>query len=104
MSWFTLLLAGLFEVLGVLWLNEYARQHQKRFIVLLAITFALSLLSLSWAMADIPMGTAYAIWTGIGTAGGTILGMVVYHESKQFIRIFFIVLIIISAVGLKLVV
>ncbi|PWZ96760.1 QacE family quaternary ammonium compound efflux SMR transporter, partial [Staphylococcus pseudintermedius] len=51
-----------------------------------------------------PMGTAYAIWTGIGTAGGTILGMVVYHESKQFIRIFFIFLIIISAVGLKLVV
>lgn len=104
MSWFALLLAGLFEVIGVLWLNEYARHHQKRYIALLAVTFALSLLSLSWAMQVIPMGTAYAIWTGIGTAGGTILSMVVYHESKQFLRIFFILLIIISAVGLKLVV
>ncbi|ARJ50454.1 DMT family transporter [Staphylococcus lutrae] len=104
MSWFALLLAGLFEVLGVLWLNQYAAHHQKRYVLLLAITFAFSLLSLSWAMNTIPMGTAYAIWTGIGTAGGTLLGMFVYNESKKFLRVFFILLIIISAVGLKLVV
>ncbi|MGV3244635.1 DMT family transporter [Staphylococcus sp. 11261D007BR] len=104
MAWVSLIIAGLFEVLGVHWLNQYALKVQKRFIVFLAITFALSLAFLSLAMRVIPMGTAYAVWTGIGTAGGTILSMIVYNESKHISRVFFIFLIIISVVGLKLIV
>ena len=74
MSWLYLLIAGLLEVLGVIWLNQYARSKQKFYIVLMAITFILVLV-LKLAMTTIPMGTAYAIWTGIGTAGGAIVGM-----------------------------
>ncbi|MBI5974598.1 DMT family transporter [Staphylococcus canis] len=103
MSWLSLIFAGSFEVLGVYWLNQYAIKVQKRFIILLAITFALSLWFLSISMRTIPMGTAYAVWTGIGTVGGTVLGMIAYHESKHFLRIFFIFLIIVSAIGLKLI-
>ena len=71
MSWLYLLIAGLLEVLGVIWLNQYARSKQKFYIVLMAITFILVLV-LKLAMTTIPMGTAYAIWTGIGTAGGVL--------------------------------
>ena len=54
-------------------------------------------------MIDIPMGTAYAIWTGIGTAGGTIIGMIFYHESKNIMRILCILLILGSVIGLRLI-
>lgn len=50
-----------------------------------------------------PMGTAYAIWTGIGAAGGTILGMVFYDEPKNVLRIVCIAIILSAAIGLKLV-
>ena len=58
----------------------------KVYIVLMAITFILVLV-LKLAMTTIPMGTAYAIWTGIGTAGGAIVGMLFYKESTHFSRI-----------------
>jgi len=54
-------------------------------------------------MSDIPMGTAYAIWTGIGTAGVTIIGMIFYKESKRLGRILCILLIIVAVVGLRLI-
>ncbi|CAM5210121.1 Paired small multidrug resistance pump OS=Ureibacillus acetophenoni OX=614649 GN=SAMN05877842_11589 PE=3 SV=1 [Ureibacillus acetophenoni] len=54
-------------------------------------------------MNTIPMGTAYAIRTGIGVVGGTIVGMLFYGESKDWKRILFIALILISAIGLKIV-
>ncbi|OTP29631.1 multidrug resistance protein YkkD [Enterococcus sp. 6C8_DIV0013] len=49
------------------------------------------------------MSTAYAVWTGIGASGGAILGIILYKESKDIKRIFFISLILIAAVGLKLI-
>ena len=102
MSWLYLLIAGLLEVLGVIWLNQYARSKQKFYIVLMAITFILVLV-LKLAMTTIPMGTAYAIWTGIGTAGGAIVGMLFYKESTHFSRIIFIFLILFSVIGLKMI-
>ena len=54
-------------------------------------------------MAFISMGTAYAIWTGMGTAGSTLLGMFVFGEPKEARRIFFIALILASAIGLKII-
>ena len=53
-------------------------------------------------MRQLPMGVSYAVWTGIGTAGGAILGMLL-GESKDLRRIFFIFLIIVSVIGLKLI-
>lgn len=103
MAWFILLIAGLLEVIGVVILNEITRTKRKSLVVLLAIAFICSFSTLKVAMNDIPMGTAYAIWSGIGTGGGTLVGMLIYNESKNAKRIFFIALIIFSIVGLKLI-
>ncbi|MEB7689577.1 multidrug efflux SMR transporter [Staphylococcus equorum] len=103
MAWFILLIAGLLEVIGVVILNEITRTKRKSLVVLLAIAFICSFSTLKVAMNDIPMGTAYAIWSGIGTGGSTLVGMLIYNESKNAKRIFFIGLIIFSIVGLKLI-
>ncbi|PTE70062.1 QacE family quaternary ammonium compound efflux SMR transporter [Staphylococcus devriesei] len=103
MAWLFLIIAGLFEVLGVILLNELSRTKKRFYIVLMAITFVLSFSTLKVAMNTIPMGTAYAIWTGIGTAGGAIIGMIFYRESTHFSRLFFIFLIIVSVIGLRLI-
>ena len=103
MAWFILLIAGLLEVVGVVILNEITRTKKKSLVVLLAIAFICSFSTLKVAMNDIPMGTAYAIWSGIGTGGGTLVGMLIYNESKNAKRIFFIGLIVFSIVGLKLI-
>lgn len=65
--------------------------------------FGLSFLFLSLAMETLPMGTAYAVWTGIGASGGAILGMIFYSEPRNTARILFIAMVLGSAVGLKLV-
>jgi len=62
----------------------------------------LSFYFLSAAVKSIPIGTAYAIWTGIGAVGTAILGIILFGESKEFIRIFFIFLIVVGIVGLKI--
>ncbi|MEJ7452110.1 multidrug efflux SMR transporter [Staphylococcus xylosus] len=103
MAWFILFIAGLLEVIGVIILNEIARTKKKWLVVLLAVAFICSFSTLKVAMNDIPMGTAYAIWSGIGTGGGTLVGMLIYNESKSVKRIFFIALIILSIVGLKII-
>ncbi|RKI99581.1 QacE family quaternary ammonium compound efflux SMR transporter, partial [Butyricicoccus sp. 1XD8-22] len=56
-----------------------------------------------YSMDSIPMGTAYAIWTGIGVVGGTLVGMMFYGESKDWKRILFISIILMAAIGLKVV-
>lgn len=103
MAWIILLIAGLLEVAGVVILNEITRTKKKWLIILLAVAFICSFTTLKVAMNDIPMGTAYAVWSGIGTGGGTLVGMFLYNESKNARRIFFIALIILSIVGLKIV-
>ncbi|WP_394523970.1 DMT family transporter [Staphylococcus xylosus] len=103
MAWFILFIAGLLEVIGVIILNEIARTKKKWLVVLLAVAFICSFSTLKVAMNDIQMGTAYAIWSGIGTGGGTLVGMLIYNESRSVKRIFFIALIILSIVGLKII-
>ncbi|MFW3591821.1 DMT family transporter [Staphylococcus caprae] len=103
MSWIFLLIAGGLEVLGVVLLNELSRTQNKIYVILLGLAFILSFSTLKLAMHDIPMGTAYAIWTGIGTAGGTIIGMLFYKESKHIGRIICILMILIAVVGLRLI-
>nr|WP_194950242.1 SMR family transporter [Anoxybacillus flavithermus] len=64
--------------------------------------FLVSFSLLSIALSTLPMGIAYAVWTGIGTVGGTLVGMFVYGDAKDWKRILFIALIITAIVGLKL--
>lgn len=103
MNWIALIFAGLFEMFGVLMINKWHKEKTGKALLLLIVGFAVSFFLLSYAMETLPMGTAYAIWTGIGTAGGTILGMLYYGESRSWQRLVFIALILISAIGLKLI-
>ncbi|CEA00471.1 Multidrug resistance protein YkkD [Metalysinibacillus saudimassiliensis] len=102
MAWIALLIAGLCEVGAVYSMNRAAHKKVDGYIFMI-VFFGASLALLSYAMRTIPMGTAYAIWTGVGTAGATIMGMLLFNEAKDWRRFLFIGIIIASVVGLKLV-
>lgn len=103
MAWFALVLAGLFEMFGVLMINKLHKDRTWQSLVLLILGFGISFVLLGYSMETLPMGTAYAIWTGIGASGGAILGMVFYDESKDWRRLVCIGMVLGAAVGLKLV-
>ncbi|MDF2716397.1 MAG: transporter [Paenibacillus sp.] len=102
MDWLALVLAGCFEVVGVSGINKVNKSKTVASYSILAVGFIVSFLCLSYAMNTISMGTAYAVWTGIGTVGSALLGMFVYGESKEWRRICFISMVLAAAVGLKL--
>ncbi|OHX44261.1 DMT family transporter [Cytobacillus oceanisediminis] len=103
MSWVFLILAGLFEMTGVTMINSWHKKRNWQSLFLLIGGFGASFIFLALAMKELPMGTAYAVWTGIGAAGGAILGMILYGEPKDVKRIFFIAMVLSAAIGLKLV-
>lgn len=103
MAWISLVLAGVFEMFGVTMINKLHKDRNWKSLVLLVLGFGASFIFLSFAMETLPMGTAYAIWTGIGASGGAILGMLWYGESKDWRRLVFIAMVLGAAVGLKLV-
>lgn len=103
MAWISLIFAGLCEVFGVAMMNKLNQERNWQSIVLLCAGFAGSFLLLSYAMKTLPMGTAYAIWTGIGASGGALVGMLFYGESKNWKRVVCIALVLSAAIGLKLV-
>ena len=103
MAWISLVLAGIAEMFGVIMINKVNKERTWQALVLLIIGFGASFVLLAYSMKTLPMGTAYAIWTGIGASGGALLSMILYGESKDWKRILFIAMILGSAVGLKLV-
>ncbi|MEO4055189.1 multidrug efflux SMR transporter [Solibacillus sp. CAU 1738] len=103
MAWFALILAGLCEMMGVFMIGKMYQVRNWQSALYMILFFTASFFLLSIAMKTLPMGTAYAIWTGIGAAGGAILGMVAYGESKDWKRILFIAMILSATIGLKLI-
>ncbi len=103
MYWLSLVVAGAFEVFGVISMNRIIRQRSFLNLLMMMIAFVGSFSFLTIAMNGISMGTAYAVWTGIGTVGGALVGMLMYNEARSGLRILFIAMIITSAVGLKLI-
>ncbi|MES9986966.1 MAG: quaternary ammonium compound efflux SMR transporter SugE [Candidatus Thiodiazotropha endolucinida] len=103
MAWIYLVVAGLFECGWAIGL-KYTEGFTKPIPSLLTISaMAISFWLLSVAMKTIPVGTAYAVWTGIGAVGVALLGMVMLGESRDFLRIVSLLLIVSGIVGLKLV-
>ena len=102
MAWLLLLLAGCFEVGMALSLKESAGFSKLTptllFLVLGVTSFAL----LSMALRTLPVGTAYAVWTGIGAAGTAVLGMLILNESRDLARLGGIILIISGVALLRL--
>jgi quaternary ammonium compound-resistance protein SugE len=102
MAWIFLLTAGLLEVAWAVGLN-YAQGFTRLVpTVFTGVTLLGSMFFLGLAVRDLPIGTAYAIWVGIGAVGTAALGIVLFNESRDFSRLFFLGLIIVALVGLKL--
>ena len=102
MSWIYLFIAGLFEVvwaIGLKYTNGFTKLWPS---VGTVVAMIISFYFLSTAVKTIPIGTGYAVWTGIGAVGTALLGIILFGESKEIIRIFFILLIVIGIVGLKI--
>ena len=98
-----LFIAGLFECGWAIGLKYTAGFSKPLPTVLTVIAMGISFWLLSIAMKTIPVGTAYAVWTGIGAVGVAIMGMVLFNESKDILRILCLLLIVTGIVGLKLV-
>lgn len=103
MAWVYLTVAGLFEIGWAIGL-KYSDGFSKPVPSLITVAaMAMSIWLLSVAMKTIPVGTAYAVWTGIGAVGVAVLGMVLFGESREILRITCLFLIIAGIIGLKLV-
>ncbi|CAM4222491.1 DMT family transporter [Lederbergia lenta] len=103
MAWIYLVIASLGEIFGVMSINIYLRKKTWGRLLLIVLTFGTGFIFLSLAMQEIPLGTAYAIWTGLGAAGAVIMGIIFFSESAGWKRMLFLVFIIAGAVGLKIV-
>ncbi len=102
-SWLILVIAGLFEV-GFTTCMKLSEGFTQLNYTLGFLLFAiLSLFFLNKAIVQIPLGTAYAVWTGVGAFGTALVGIVYFREPLTFLRLFFLILLIGAILGLKLV-
>lgn len=101
-AWFVLSIAGLCEVgwaVGLKYSAGFTRPWPAAATLLAMIA---SVVLLGWSLKALPLGTAYAVWTGIGAVGTALLGMLLFDESRDVARLLCIALIVAGIVGLKL--
>jgi quaternary ammonium compound-resistance protein SugE len=102
MAWILLLVAGLLEVgwsIGMKYTDGFTRLVPS---VLTGTGVIASMVLLSYAAKSLPIGTAYGVWVGIGAAGAAVLGMLVLGEPATAARVFFVCLLLVAVVGLKM--
>lgn len=106
MNWVILFIAGLFET-GFAFCLGKARESTGNEMILwylgFAVSLCISMVLLVKAVQTLPIGTAYAVWTGTGAVGTVLLGILVFKEPATFLRLFFLSTLIASIVGLKMV-
>jgi len=103
MAWVHLFIAGLFEIAWAVSMKYSDGLTRLRPTIATGAAMLISLFFLSQALKTLPLGTAYAVWTGIGAVGTAVLGIVLFGESRELARLICIGLIIAGIVGLKLV-
>lgn len=106
MNWIILIIAGLFEVAFVACLTKSrmtVAPESYGWMAGFIVSLSMSMVLLYKASQQLPMGTAYAVWTGIGAVGTVLLGVFYFNEPLGFWRLFFITTLILSIVGLKIV-
>ncbi len=101
MSWVILVLAGLLEVCWAVGLKFSEGFSRPIPTILTVLAMALSMFLLGISVKHLPIGTAYAIWVGIGTLGASILGIILFKEPLNAFRIASLALIILGIVGMK---
>ncbi|MBA4157859.1 MAG: quaternary ammonium compound efflux SMR transporter SugE [Gemmatimonadetes bacterium] len=102
MAWIVLFVAGILEIgwaVGLKYTDGFTRPVPS---VLTAAAIVASMALLSLAARTLPIGTAYAVWVGIGAVGAAVLGMVLFDEPRNPGRLFFLALLVVSILGLKL--
>ncbi|MEC7577018.1 MAG: multidrug efflux SMR transporter [Pseudomonadota bacterium] len=102
LSWIYLIIAALFEISWAIGLKYSANFTNLRASSFTIIAMILSVVFLAKAMNGIPLGTAYAIWVGIGAAGTIIMGIVLFQDPITIPRVFFLCLLIGAIIGLKM--
>lgn len=103
MAWASLFVAGLFEVgwaIGLKYTDGFSKLWPSLWTI---ASMIVSLVFLEYALRTLPVGTAYAVWVGIGAVGTAILGMWLFNESRDIARIICLMLIVAGVVGLKVV-
>jgi quaternary ammonium compound-resistance protein SugE len=101
MAWIYLIIAGVFEIVwavGIKYTNGFTRLYPT---IITVIGMVISFYFLSLAIKQLPMGTAYAVWTGIGAVGTVLLGILLFQEPHNFLRILFLGMIVFGIIGLK---
>lgn len=101
MAWLLVIVAGLFEIGMAIFLKQSEGFSRLSASLAFGVCSVLSFGLLATALRDLPVGTAYAVWTGIGAAGTAILGMALLGESTSFLRVASIALILAGVIGLK---
>lgn len=100
-SWILLIIAGLLEVcwsMGLKYADGFTKLVPSVFTL---VTLALSMLLLAKATQNLPIGTAYGVWVGIGALGAAIFGIILFKEPVSPAKIFFLIMLLISIIGLK---
>lgn len=106
MNWILLIIAGLFEVAFAACLGkakEATGIQTTYWYIAFLICLGISMALLVKVTQELPIGTAYAVWTGIGAVGTVLMGIFIFKEPATFWRLFFIMTLIISIIGLKVV-
>jgi len=103
MNWVYLVLAGCFEIIWAVGL-KYSMNFTKLFPTIITIAaMILSILFLGTSLKGIPLGTAYAVWTGIGIIGSVICGVIFFSEPLGVMKIIFSLFIVLGIIGLKII-
>lgn len=102
MPWLILCVAGVFETVWALAMKASDGFSRLGWAAVSLGAMAVSVALLAWALRSLPVGTGYAVWTGIGAAGAALMGMVLFHEPANPARLFFLGLILAGIIGLKL--
>ena len=103
MAWVYLVIAGLFEIVWAMGLKASEGFSRPLPSAITVVGMIISVYFLALAAKVLPIGTAYAIWTGIGAVGAIIMGIILFNEPRDLPRIAFLALIVIGIVGLKIV-
>nr|PZN50862.1 MAG: QacE family quaternary ammonium compound efflux SMR transporter [Chloroflexota bacterium] len=102
MAWVILVVAGLFEMAWALLLKQSEGLTRPVPTIGFVVCLALSMFLLAQALKSLPVGSAYAVWTGIGAAGTAIVGMIFLGESRDVLKLVSLVMLIAGIIGLRL--
>ncbi|GIJ20216.1 DMT family transporter [Micromonospora lutea] len=102
MAWIVLVLSGLLETAWAIALDRSAGFTRPVASAVFVVTLVLSMAGLAYALREIPVGTGYAVWVGIGAVGTAIVGMVALGEPANLLRLISLLLVVAGVIGLKL--